>query len=464
MIRESIVPGTQATTVISSPATTGKAAIVARLIARDFEGSRIRRSFPSVWERDEAGALVKTGTVSIGGQIRPLTVKIGVAEGLVLKNASGRGCPLKPSNGEMALEIGSKMNKLQSHSYAHRIAVAYVIHGNNWKDRAEQSMPNPHGLLKQSEMPRQFFHLVDGAVCGTRPTLAELINLGGFRSSHVGGWQLKHSILAPAMCGLLVKLHEFNKNAGQEICTFLGLQISPTPGIWGPYAPWNEQARKNGELGTWTELAMRCSSPFAFHIHATWKLFPRTVLYSDLFLKSIGPEKLRSILELVALKEPERYYRLIDRWGVTHQLTGVENGFLVYGNGERVSIGSAASTVVESFLQMQMMQNDCSYQIPRMDRLVVDTHVYLALSFIARDCQPQYMLSGRKLHGYLTAGKDATMHRVRNERLLGCLRPMLGVDSVRLHVYPPFGSQYDCKSQYETHESFDKDFWLSRKV
>ena len=472
---ESIVPGQAIVSTISTRLKDGVAANLLLSIGRSRSGERIVREFPEQWD-DQGGVLVKEGRVRFSGnadRVWPLTIKIGVEDGtgLILRQTTGSQFSLRPQNGEMVLPIGETYGLHGGQPIAGRIdSVAtlvvgtWVIHGQDWMNRAKEVMHRPYGNERKHEFLTVSFEVIDGA---TQPavTLRQLIEMGCERSTHVGEWLGRHSTIIPALCDMPINLHEFREKGGDDICRFNGVLIGSNAQLWGPYCGWNEAVRYSGELGLWQDLAKRCSSPFAFHLHATRTMFPKARLDSSRILETVGEDRFRVILETMMAREPERFYRLIDINGYTHRLTAVGPKTLEYGkfNFPRKDV---VENVLTTFRELRDVELDPRARVDQaMQRVVIDTHAYLVLEALMGGRPINYQLSGRDMHKYLTEGADSKMHRVRNERLFLLLRDFFGVQTMKLVVCPPLPWNSGLTSQYDLNRiGFRKDDWLDKVV
>ncbi len=465
----SITAGTQIVEKISTDSSLGSSNS-ARLLAKIAEGRNGLRShgnFPNDWEMDGEVAR-KSGFVEFGGRQFPLTIQIGKADfdgpgKLVFVNEPGDNCSMK-ANG-ITIEVGDRISKNRIDSLACQVIGTWIVHGKNWLNRREKLFRDPWGETRNSKFETFCFEVINGALENPRPTIGQLIERGCRRSTHVGEWSLRHSTIIPAIAGMPMTIHEFKSNGGDDICKFNGLQIGLNPGIWGPYCPWSEVVRHSDSLGMWKDLALRCATPFNFHVHATRTLFPEIQLDSDLLLQSVGVEKLRGALELMVTKQPGRFYRLIDERGMTYRQTGVSDEELSYGDDYFFDRSQVVDNVMQTFLELQALQNNPALVLARRCRLVIDSHAYIVIEAMARHQKEAYELSGRFMHKYLTDGTDALMHRVRNEELFLLLRDLFGLRTMKFHVYPPLTYNSGLGSQYDQNLGHSKkEGWLNQEV
>ncbi len=464
-----ITAGMQIVKVILTQCHDGNAANLLRAIAKSHHGSRMQRSFPEDWQENH-GIFEKSGLVTFDGRECPITLKIGASdeevlpETLVIKDSHGSCCSMKTENGKMVLEIGSTIAPRRIESLASQITGTWIVHGENWRNRANIPFMKPWGDIKKGVYETFSFEVIDGSYENPRPTLRELIHRGCRRSTHVGQWYQRHSTIIPAIVGMPMTMHEFKKEGGVDICMFNGLEIGKNSDIWGPYCSWNESVRHSEKMGMWKDLALSCATPFNFHVHATRTLFPFIQLDSDYLLKEVGQEKLRGIIEVVAAKQPGRFYRLIDEQGITWRQTGVSENLLWYGN-DCFKRSEVAENVIQTFLELQKVQLDPAHAMIRKKRLIIDSHAYIVVEAMARGQKTAYELSGRHMHAYLTDGADAKMHRLRNEELFLLLRGFFGFSTMKFHIYPPLTWNSGLHSQYDEKLRFvNKDEWLSQEI
>lgn len=140
MSHNPVVPGTPIAAVVSAlPG--GVAEQVLHLIANPPEGKNSMR-YPRRFK--QCGGNVWEGGVTVKGKEIPITVKLGVEEGLVLRDASGSTASLK-SNGSLALSIGGNFPKKRLLGLAHSIVACYFVHGKNWTTRDGKMCPEPFG-------------------------------------------------------------------------------------------------------------------------------------------------------------------------------------------------------------------------------------------------------------------------------------------------------------------------------
>ncbi len=456
---KSIVPGEQIVKTMFVQAVDGNAAKLLEQVAKECIGSRIARFFPQEWEAWD-GVRVKRGLVNFSDRKFPLMVKIGAQETadsdeLMLRDVHGARCSMRPVNGKMVLEVGNCLTQERLESMATQMVGVWIVHGHHWRDRREKIYRQPWGDEKKGVSETLYFEIIDGALEMPRPTIGQLIERECRRGTHAGEWdKTRQSTIIAALVGMPMTLHEFKEKGGKDICSFKGLQIGANPGIWGVYCDWFESVRQSGELGMWQDLAKRCASPFTFHVHATRTIFPNARLDSDFLLEVVGRERLMAVLAIIATQQPERFYRVIDEHGVTHKQTLVGPDSLVYGKFGHFPRSELAMNAIQTFLDLQLVQANPDWHVPRKVRVVMDSHAYIIIEALARKKRVVHDLSGRWMHGYLTDGKDAKSHRARNERLFVLLRDIFGVSSMKFHIYPPVTWDTGLTSQYDENLKF----------
>ncbi len=230
-----ITAGMQIVKVILTQCHDGNAANLLRAIAKSHHGSRMQRSFPEDWQENH-GIFEKSGLVTFDGREFPITLKIGASdeevlpETLVIKDSHGSCCSMKTENGKMVLEIGSTIAPRRIESLASQITGTWIVHGENWRNRANIPFMKPWGDIKKGVYETFSFEVIDGSYENPRPTLRELIHRGCRRSTHVGQWYQRHSTIIPAIVGMPMTMHEFKKEGGVDICMFNGLEIGKNSG------------------------------------------------------------------------------------------------------------------------------------------------------------------------------------------------------------------------------------------
>ena len=457
-----ITPGTAACNVISTASREGVAASILTEAAKATNGMRIQRCFDDKWVSDGNGGIMKEGVVKFHGGERPLTIKLGVEDGLILRETDGVKLSLKPI--KTFLEVGRKRPETQFVSSANMLVASWLVHGYNWMDRNGRLIRRPYGDDRRGHKDEFAFQIIDGAK-GSKTTLHDLICRGCVRSTHVGEWQKRHSTLIPAVCGMPVRLHEFKMAGGADICELMGLQIGADSKVWGPYCNWIPSVRTNGNLGMWENLAQECSSPFAFHLHATRTLFEKCQLDSNFLLYILGTNLLGAILEEMAHVEPERFYRLIDGAGATHRLTDVRGDVLYYGD-HHFRRSDIPANIIGTFQELETLQYDSGYIIKQgKPRIVLDPHAYIVIEALAAEKDDVCVLSGREMYRYLVSDdEDALMHQIRNDRLFTLLCKYFNREKIRFHVYPPLTWDGLVYSQYDDLGKCPKSAWLSQQL
>lgn len=433
-----IIPGTPIVNTISCLPGGKAEKIIFQIYQRNPNQTNVRVFMN--WEEQE-GVKVSEGKVTHDGQDFPITLKIGIKEGLFLRDQEGKGKKVSIKNQlpEFLIDIPTGITEQWLRKVADQIVACWIIHGKNWTNRVQQVCNWPYGHDPRRPV-ENFFSVIDGAT--ENLTLPNLVKAGCIRMTHTGQWNRPYA-LVPAIAGMQIVLHEF-KASGKDVCMFHDHMIGDNENIWGGYVSWKELGR-DFISDKFSNIANQSSSPFAFHLHATKMRFPNCTLASTFLLERIGEIKLQKIFSAIAIAEPERFYRLIDEQGITHRLIEVRDGKLVYENGTSFLISQATENVFETFTQMRAIELNPSFTLPRTKRLVLDTHFYMVVRGDYSDGTVRE-LSGGEMYNYLTKGSDASMHQVRNERLFQLIRGIMGVDKCEFHIYPPVpaesGNQY----------------------
>jgi len=464
-----VKPGRRIVEVISAlPG--GRAEYMLRTIAHpvgDAMNPNNKRTFDP-WQQDQEGVWVCRGSIQfVGGQQFPLTLKLGVKEGLFLRDAVGAGVSLKNhKRSELVLDIGEDFPIRRVGDVANQMVGTWVIHGENWKNRNDSVCNQPYGY--DVTRPLSFaFKIEDGAQA--KMTLEEFIARGGIRSAHAGQWNRPFTII-PAACGVPVILHEF-KQTNEDIRNFLDQSITDQSHyVWGPYCNWSREGRSIvGALAPrWKRLVAESASPFTFHMQATKELFPNCVVASRFLLDATDSAQLEKILRMIVLEEPERMYRLIDAEGKTYILRQIKGGELMFSNGQRFSLLGAIENTLQTFYELAALDGNPTIQLPRIPRLVLDSHFYtvtFSLAHTSPDGQSAHDLSGSEMYRYMLKGKEADMHALRNDRLFQLLREYFpeAPEALQFFVYPPLGlpgvNQYTFNP-----EEFQKEPWLAKTL
>jgi len=471
-----ITPGEQIITVISAMKG-GNAERVLREIAHPKINPANERNFED-WKEDMCFGTV---LVSQTGERRELVLKLGEREGLFLDDQQEdrrlkKSFSLKHecSGGLCTIPIGKKVSGRRLHinsdgddgfnpgSVANNIIGSWIIHGRNWRDSIGNKFYWPYGI-DPNRKDRYDFEIVDGRQ--QQLTLERLIQMGGVRSAHPGNWTAPQT-LVPAAIGMPIILHEFQERAGDQgydITRFNKEVISFDADIWGPYASWHQRIMGNGGFmhQDFRQIAERASSPFSFHVAATKAIFPNCTLASTMILQKLGKKKLMRLLQVTAEKDTERFYRLIDEKGKTHKLTGADRESLVYENDLTFNVADAATNVFETFCELAKIEDDCTFELPRKSRLVLDSHFYIVVfALMTENNGASFHLGGTDMHRYLTEGDDAQMHMIRNERLFHIVRKFFGVDKIKFHIYPSSELRLRHSSQYDfIPEKWNPDHW-----
>lgn len=434
-----IIPGTSVITTISC-LSGSKAEEVIRKINQGRPNQTKLRSFTE-WE-DQHGVLMSRGTLVYEGREFPVTLKIGIQEGLFLKD-QGRGnrVSIKNLTPDFIINIPFGITESWVSKVADQIIACWVVHGKNWTNRVGKICNWPYGHDPRRPV-ESFFSVIDGA--RENLSLENLAQMGCVRVTHTGQWNRPYA-LAAAKVGMQIVLHEF-KSSGLDLSSFKDKVISEDVNIWGGYSSWIESER-NLVDGEFQNIAKQSSSPFTFHLHATKKRFPNCTLASTFLLDRIGEVKLQKIFSIIADSEPERFYRLIDQQGGTHRLLEVKDDKLCYADDISFPIAQASENIFQTFMEMREVERDPSFVLPRINRLVLDTHFYMVVRGDLDSNGVVRELSGGEMYNYLTQGSDASMHYVRNERLFQLVRGIMGVEKCEFHIYPPVPTESD-ENQY----------------
>jgi hypothetical protein len=447
------------------PGGAGERALKEIASKRGEAGTRNTRKF-GPWLEIEPGILRCNGSVlSQSGKEFRMDLVLGKKEGLFLSEVAGSKHSLRHvetgSNG-FKIDIGKELPDRRISDLANQV-VSWVIHGNFWENRPGNICNHPYG--DDPNRPVNFFFKVtDGGA--KNMTLRQFLEADGIRSSHVGNWR-PHTLVAAA-CGVPVTLHEFTQNSDRT-ATFRGHHISKDPDdIWGPYTRMNPSGvASNGFGSEISHIARAAASPFAFHLHATRLNFPNTVLESANLIEKLGMELLERTIAGIAAQEPERFYRLIDERGRTHRLDHTTSTNLVFEGGEEFPIVEIVENVEQTLQELSRVQDDPGFDLPRIKRVVPDTHFYAVVSGLAQAGGAPILneLSGSEMYRYLLTDEgQSLMHRVRNERLFRIARDIVGADQLELAVFPPIVTNVQ-EDQYSLDlATFDKERWLSQKL
>ncbi len=461
-----IVPGVRAVEVISATAGSVGEQILRKIAQpRRWEHTRNQRLFGE-WQDGCCQGVVRFNTDGeTASREFPVTLKLGVEEGLVLRDVNGRSVSIKDrgSNhtGGYVIEVGRELPERHVEHIANQIVGCWVVHGFHWLNRVREVCNWPYGNDVRRPVASTF-RVVDGGEL--RLTLGDLVARGAVRSTHAGQWNRPYT-LVPALCGMVILIHEF-KQSGEDVCMFKDRLISNDAAIWGPYCRWAE--RRVGEVAEdWLRnLAAAAASPFAFHLHATRRLFPNCTLNSTYLVRQLGESKLSRIVDHMVAEEPERVYRLIDASGVTRRLVRVTPGELVFDGELSMRRADVAGNVVRTFRELMRVEEDIAFDLPRIPRAVLDSHFYVVVSGLAEssDFETAYHLSGSEMYHYLVDGKDAAAHRIRNERLFQLLKPDFGIDRFKYHIFPGVAAPGPENQYTVAHERFDLKELRSRVV
>ena len=461
-----IIPGEQFVSVISAMPG-GFAEEVLRRIAHPIVQAGNKRKFGE-WKN---GMCAGSVLIEATGEEREVVLRLGVKEGLFIEESEGRKFSLKHEcNGEVCVipvaEKKAKKGKVYpAGSIANNIVATWVIHGRKWRDRSNEWYHWPYGI-DMARKTSQNFEVCDGAGCA----YAEALEKGIVRSAHLGTW--KHGVtLVPAASGIPVFLHEFEERAdgkGKNDLTVFGDQeISPDKNIWGPYARWSKNVG-SVDFGKFSDIAKVASSPFAFHVAATRKVFPNCELNSAFILRKLG-SKLIGILKTIAAKDPGRFYRLIDEAGNSWKLDKISEDSLVFsrdGESRSFPLKDVPSNVWETFCDLSSVQDNPEIVIKKSVRIVPDSHFFIVLSGIltAKNGECHY-ISGNYMHEYMTTGKDAYAHRIRNERIFGLVKDFFRMDKLKFFIYPSNSLRLSKLNQYTFKpESWNEKYWLTKQL
>lgn len=428
-----IIPGIRAVEVISAQyGTIGERILRAIASPAKEDNPENRREF-GPWNENACKGVVcfMNGTRTEF----PVTLKLGVREGLFIEEVPGERISYKDCG--LVLQVGKSFSERRIVDAANQIAALWCIHGFHWTNRIGEVCNWPYGNdVARPVDPK--FKVLDGSKEGM--TLRQLIEAGGVRSTHVGQWNRPFS-LVPAVCGMPIHLHEF-KQTSADVSVFRTRRISnDSVERWGGYLEWSERSLGEGVDPALQALADRAASPFSFHVHATRARFPNCSLASAYFLRKIGLENVERMFRLIMLREPERAYRMIDENGVTRRLVHVTDDVLEFEGGRTMPRRVAWENLSRTFQEMASVEEDITFALPRIPRLVLDAHFYVVAFGVAEaNGRDAFHLAGSEMHRYLTQGADADAHRVRNHRLFDVVRDVFNVDSLSFHVFPGIAS------------------------
>jgi hypothetical protein len=460
---EHIQPGEQIITCISAMPG-GIAEEVLEQIAHPDINPANERKFGE-WENGVCWGKIK---IDSAGEEREVVLKLGVREGLFLDDQNGR-CKTSLKHicdGEVCIIPIQKNSEKKNYcsSLANNIIGSWVIHGQNWRDRAGFWHYWPYGIDKDRKAEYNF-EVIDGSGA----TFSQILNKGAVRSVHPGTWK-QYVTVVPAASGMKVILHEFEKRADgkNDVTIFDDKRISNDRDVWGPYASWGSGIRQV-DFGKFEDVFRESSSPFAFHIAATRKVFPNCELASSFLLRKLKKEKMEKVLDIIVREDPERFYRLIDSEGKTQRLVEVRGGQLVFEK-EAFPIQRAVENVIKTFEELNRIQSDPQQEINRCPRLVLDSHFYIILFGILTSSNQgaffeAHHLGGTDMHQYLTRGVNAQMHRIRNERLFERIKHLFGIEKLKFFIYPSAAIRLPHINQYNFNpKKWDKNYWLNKKL
>lgn len=299
-------------------------------------------------------------------------------------------------------------------------------------------------------MDESIFSIVDAT--NENHNIEELIKLGCTRSSHVGLLANSNTTLAPLIYYLPIHYHEFLRNSDDKyynVCNFQILKddlnieeilISNDKGVWPPLAKWNSEGRnkitqKDSRFQSLSEI---CSSPFSFHLAATKKLFSNSnsvTLSSTNFIKSIdkvigSTDAMKKILQLIGSKNSKNngriktFYRLIDESGITwyqksNRIIANNKIEIRFENDFSMSVDAAIDSVLETYMELSILEKDPSYKLSKRPRVVMDTAFYILMDFILSGrISVDKRANGRKIFvSYHLAGFDSMNYLVYNPKL-----------------------------------------------
>ncbi len=405
--------------------------------AGGYESAQLKLSFPK-WS-EGADCVVGYYMRLSDAQEHELVLHIGAQRGLFLEDSHGQ-FSLKSKGGELlssSIPAGSPRTGQPFDSWCTNAAKAvlgtWVLHGSDWMNRYGDVLESPFG---PSGHPRELiFKAEDKGVlfpdCNPRVV---------GRCTHAGAWKGSNAT-SLAEAGYTVLLHEFNEasGSGRNICTCGEARISEDSTLWPPVARWSNRNLKSVKrIEELQALAEKASSPFAFHTAASRLLFPNVTLLSPFLLQRIGEEKLRAVLETIQSESPERFYRLINVDGITKRWTSSEKTQIFFDDGSSLARETLAENAMASFGEMRRVQEDPTFALPSRERVVLDSHFYVVMIAAATHQDGVAVhLSGRHTYQYMFRTAEAQMHRVRNDRLLRLVAPVLGIPQLQFRVYLP---------------------------
>lgn len=457
-----ITPGEQIISVISAQSG-GFGEQVLKVIASPLTPNSNQRIFGE-WKNGICEGKV---LIEVTGEWRKVILKLGVKEGLYLEDKDHFSLKHICDGDLCRIPVAKKSNKeCYVNSVANNIIGSWVIHGRWWGDRVGTKHPWPYGIDEARKLNLDF-EVCDGA----GQILEQVLKKGIIRSAHIGQWDGGTTIV-PAAFGIPILLHEFEKRADgkgrNNITIFRDQKISDDKDIWGPCAKWSRNINEV-YFGEFSSIAKLASSPFNFHVAATRQVFPNCELGSSFILKSLKEEKILKILKIIAEKDPERFYRLIDEYGRTWELKKVTGDSLVFrfDYKERIfSIDEVPKNVLKTFQELSHAQESPQIKIKQVQRIVPDTHFFVVLfgMLTARNGSCHY-ISGSEMHEYLTTGKDAYAHKIRNDRLFCLIKDELEMDKLKFFIYPSNSLRITKLNQYNfTQEEWNKSYWINKKL
>lgn len=469
MEKMGIIPGEQIISVISAMSG-GFGEEILREIAHPKRQPENGRHFDE-WQGGSCSGFV---IIKETGEKRDVLLRIGEKDGLFLSENGHNKLSFKHEcDGDVCMIpiVRNKHRKGRLHlvdTIANNIVGIWVIHGKKWRDRSKTWHPWPYGIdeARKAELD---FAIFDGGGC----TYEEMLQKGPVRSTHPGEWN-RSVTLVPAASEVPILIHEFEERADgkgkNDLTVFRGQQISDDKEIWGPYARWSENI-KEVDFGDFSEIAKVSASPFAFHMKATRNIFPSCELGSVFLLRTLEKKKIRDVLEMVAKKDPERFYRLIDEEGKTWKLKAISKEQLIFRRDDAVfekcfSLSKVSSNVLGTFEELASIQENPRTVIRRTVRIVPDTHFFIVLfGIMTAKNGESHLLSGNHMHEYLLKGKDAYAHRIRNDRLFCYIRDLFGMEKLKYFVYPSSSLRLSAPNQYTFDpKKWNKEYWLKKKL
>lgn len=371
------------------------------------------------------------------------------------------GCRIT-RNGRKQTEYEDAEMKRMRHAFR-AIVSAYVLHGNDWVNRAEEVIPKPWGNNSKQQSPKSFM-VTDGR--SSNLTFNMAIRDGAFASDHVGELMSPRSSAYLRM-GIPVLLEEFERE-DKRYGFFARQRIArESSGHWGGAVPWLECGRDivtklRPDL---QDIAQQATTPFAFHLAATHRLYPNAQSLLGYLYQTIGRETLDALLNLVAQRYPARFYRAVNPSGLMCTYSGADCDNIHY-EGVTVPRQDVAKNVLETCEEMLAITKDSSINLNPRVRVVIDTHMVMVLTAVAQICLGRGTtthVSGPIMGRYLLGNaSDARMHAIRNSELwtLFHRQGLVAQSEHRVCLYPATFSDV-VPSQYTP---CDMSAWESRII